>query len=137
MNEFKQDTTIILLDYTTIPPTTTNDNQTSIDSEPETISEYNTTVIHEDLNTTISLNVTQSDTTSIQEGIDDTTMVSDITQNDTSTIVYDEDETISFLPETTRKPICDRSCQCLKECPYGFEIINNTCQCDPPCKVSH
>ncbi len=86
------------------------------------------------------LDVTQSDTTSIQEGIDNITMISDVTQSETSAISNDEDEysneTISFVSTTTAKPVCDRSCQCLKECPYGFEIVKNVCQCNPPCKVS-
>ncbi len=34
-------------------------------------------------------------------------------------------------------PICDHTCQCLKECLYGFEILNETCLCNPPCKVSN
>jgi hypothetical protein len=33
--------------------------------------------------------------------------------------------------------ICDETCQCSKECPYGFEILNDTCECYPPCQVSH
>jgi len=107
------------------------------------------------------LDVRQSDTTSIQEGIDDTTiksdttkndievtdkeivdttMISDVTQGETSAISNDEEEysneTISFESTTTAKPVCDRSCQCLKKCPYGFEIVKDVCQCDPPCKVS-
>jgi len=133
MKEFQPDTAIILLDYTTHPPVITDDNQTLIDSETQSISEYNTTVIDEIINTTTVLNVTQSDTTSIQEGIA-------VTLSETSTLVNDDDEysneTESFSPKTTAKPICDRSCQCLKECPYGFEIVKDVCQCDPPCKVS-
>ncbi|CAF1004858.1 unnamed protein product [Adineta ricciae] len=31
-------------------------------------------------------------------------------------------------------PLCDSSCQCLKECLYGFEILNDTCLCTPPCQ---
>jgi hypothetical protein len=133
-NDLKPDTAIIVFDYITIPPHTTDANQTSIDLGTESISQYNTTVTAEDKNPSTVLDVTQSDTTSIQEGIDD------VTQSETSAISNDEDEysneTISFVSTTTAKPVCDRSCQCLKECPYGFEIVKNACQCNPPCNVS-
>ena len=38
--------------------------------------------------------------------------------------------------KSTDIPICDHSCQCAKECPYGFEVTNDTCLCNPPCKVN-
>ncbi len=198
-NQYKQDTAIIPLDYTTIPPATADDSQISTDSKTEIVPEYNTTIVVDVINTTttlvetqndsaliqegidtttILLDTTQNDSASIQEGIDnttilldttqnnleitieriekittildvkqntiqgieDTTMISDVIQDDISTVVFEEDEysneTVTFLPTTTGKPICDQSCQCFKKCPYGFEINNDTCQCNPPCKVS-
>ncbi|CAF2811885.1 unnamed protein product [Rotaria sp. Silwood2] len=154
------DTSAIFLNYTTILPEETNDNQTLIDSETTIASEYNTTVIDESIDTTIIINATQNGTTFVEkkitnattipdvvqnvttvtdQGIGDTTVTSEVvTQNDTSTMISDDDEyaneTTSSLPETTVKPICDLSCQCSQECSYGFEIIDNKCQCDPPCK---
>ncbi len=112
MNVSEEDATVIHLDYTTILSSTTDDNQTSFDSETNIISEYNTTITAEEINniTIISTNITSEDEYS--------------------------NETISFVTETIEKPVCDLSCQCSKECPYGFEILNDTCECDPPCKVS-
>ncbi len=153
MTTFSQDTAIIIFDYITNPPHIAEEDQTSINPETKSVPEYNTTVIDEGGNTTIVSDVTQTDTLSTQAGADnsanildtvviaDTTMNSEVIQNDTSTVVTDEDEdsneTISLPAKPAAKPICDRSCQCLKECPYGFEIIDNKCKCDPPCKVSH
>ncbi|CAF1265438.1 unnamed protein product [Rotaria sordida] len=161
ITEFESDPSTILLNYTTILPEETNDNQTLIDSGTTIVSEYNTTVIDESIDTTIITNATQNDTTFVEEGItsittildvlknvttitdqgidDDTTMTSEVTQTDISTMITDDDdeysnETTSSLPETAVKPICDLSCQCSQECPYGFEIIGNKCKCDPPCK---
>jgi len=114
MNVSEEDATVIHLDYTTIlSSTTTDDNQTSFNSETNIISEYNTTITAEE--------------------IDNTTIIS---TNITSEDEYSND-TISFVTETIEKPLCDLSCQCSKECPYGFEILNDTCECDPPCKVSY
>jgi hypothetical protein len=152
-----QDTAIILFDFSTIPPSAIEDEQTSIDPETKIVSDYNTTVIDEDRNTTTVFDVTQNDTQSPQGEIDNTTIISDaiqtdaaiisdtstssdVIQNDTSTVINDEEEysneTIRLLPAIIAEPVCDRSCQCSKECPYGFELINDTCKCDPPCKVS-
>lgn len=142
MHESKQDTAIILLDYTTIPPITIDANQTSTDSKPEILLEYNTTIANEVVNVTTVLDEIQNTMTTevADQGIDTITTLSDVTQNETSTVIFDDNEysneTLSLLPTTTAKPICDQSCQCSRKCPYGFEILNNTCQCDPPCTVS-
>ncbi|CAF2114676.1 unnamed protein product [Rotaria magnacalcarata] len=154
----ESDTSVAVSDYTTIIPGETNDNQTSIDSAATTIaSERNTTGIDENKDTTIILHGTQNETISAEEGmttvaasisyaaknvtdqeIADTTVLSEITENDASTMITDQDEysneTINSLPQTTATPICDFSCQCSKQCPYGFEVIDDKCQCDPPCK---
>ena len=45
------------------------------------------------------------------------------------------DTTDVSIPARPVVPVCDLSCQCAKQCPYGFEIIDKECQCDPPCKV--
>ncbi|CAF3371574.1 unnamed protein product [Rotaria sp. Silwood1] len=160
VTKLESDTSAIFLNYTTILPDETDDNQTLIDSGTTIVSEYNTTIIDESIDTTIIINATQNNITSIDEGITmttiisdivknvttisdqeigDTTVTSEVTQDDTSTIITDDDEeysneTIVSLPETTVKPICDLSCLCSQECPYGFEIIDKKCQCDPPCK---
>ena len=87
-------------------------------------------------------NTGENDTNIIEQNIENTTMTLDVAQNNTSSLIIDEDdeyskETATSLPKTTTKPIRDVSCQCSKECLYGFEIIDNKCQCDPPCKVSN
>ena len=199
IDQSKQDTAIILLDYTTVLSATNDVNQTSVDFATEIPSEYNATMVDESVNSTIgldetrnntdiadpvfedstftsdaaennteaignstiALDVVQNDTETTDqgtntstvisdtipsvtevtdEGTGETTTVLDVTQNDTSASVDEEEEysneTTSSSPTKPAKPICDQSCQCSKKCPYGFEIINETCQCDPPCKVS-
>ncbi|CAF0994534.1 unnamed protein product [Adineta steineri] len=105
----EQDTSIILLDHTATPRTTAYDNQTSNDSD--------TTIIDDNINTTTIFN-------SIQ--------------NEILTTIVDENEyaneTINFQSDIALEPVCDLACQCLKQCPYGFELLNDTCECDPPCK---
>ncbi|CAF4399134.1 unnamed protein product [Rotaria socialis] len=155
----ESDTSVAVSDYMTIIPGGTNDNQASIDSAATTIaSGHNTTGIDENKDdTTIIFHGTQNETISAEEGITtvaastsdaaknvngqetgDTTVLSEITENDASTMITDQDEysneTINSLPQTTATPICDFSCQCSKQCPYGFEVMDDKCQCDPPCK---
>jgi hypothetical protein len=155
--KMEQDTAIILLDYATISTNAADDDQTMTDSNiidisnTTIISEYNTTLIDESIDTTTILDVTKNDT---DQGVDDTTVnsvvaendvdrginMTNVIQNDTSMIISDADEysneTTALLPKAI-EPICDLSCQCSKKCLYGFEILNDTCQCDPPCKVSY
>lgn len=63
----------------------------------------------------------------------------EINLNDTEIIFIETNQNSNDTSILTSKflsiPICDQSCQCLKECPYGFEILNDTCICNPPCKV--
>lgn len=120
-----------------------------------------TDVIEEQVdNTTAILDVVQNSTNIIEEEIDNittvsetvqngteittlqvdlTTVVSEITESGTTGVVYEDNEysneTINEEPSTTPKPMCDQSCQCSRKCPYGFEIVNETCHCDPLCKV--
>ncbi|CAF0904201.1 unnamed protein product [Adineta ricciae] len=133
------DTAIILLDFTTkFPPiaTTYYENETLNETEITTASYYTMTISQDNLTETmILLNTTQNVTTANEYEIETTTTVfSDVT----STSIIEEDEysnnTNEFLPVTEAKPICDLTCQCTKECPYGFQFINDTCKCDPPCK---
>ncbi len=60
----------------------------------------------------------------------------EIYTNETDIIYSNSNETSIITSKSISIPICDHSCQCLKECPYGFEIFNDTCLCNPPCKVS-
>ena len=145
MNVSMPNTAITLLDYTATFPAAVDANETSTDSPTEIIQEDTTIINNESVNsTTISNetidNIPQNSTEVTDQGTADTTMVSDIIQNDASTIVDGGDEysneTTPFVSTTTVKPVCDQSCQCLRKCHYGFEIINGTCQCDEPCKVS-
>lgn len=132
-------TTLILSDDTSTFPFAIDTNETSTDSPTEVVQEDTTTINTGDVNSTTIDNISQnhtevSDTSTMisedntDQSIVDTTMVS----------IVDEysNETTQFVSTTTAKPICDQSCQCLRKCHYGFEIINGTCQCDEPCKVS-
>lgn len=165
MSQLDGNASVTLLDQTTISSEEKNDNQTLINSETTITSDtlqYDTTSIPEGMNNiTITSNTVDSATIVTGQETDDTTISSDIiengttvtghdlsetstmtdgTQDDTSTIANDEDEysndTISSSPKSIVQPVCDFSCQCARECRYGFEIVNDTCQCDPPCKVS-
>ena len=75
----------------------------------------------------IHSNITQKDAFIINE---------EIYTNDTEPIPFESNETSIISSKSLSIPICDQSCQCLKECPYGFEILNDTCLCNPPCQVS-
>lgn len=144
MSRLDSDTSIVPSSDTTIVSGEINDNQTSIDSGTTIVSEYKTTMMDEIKNTTIIFSVTQTET--IVTTIDvSQELVGDITTNsegifyDTSTIINEDEysnETSNSLPQPTPKPICDFSCECSKKCPYGYEVINDQCECDPPCKVS-
>lgn len=134
------DTAIILMDFTTkFPPITTTDyeNETLNETETTTASYYTTTILQDNITeTTIFLNTTQNITTATTDyEIENTTVISYVT----STNIIEENEysndTNEFLPVTEAEPICDLTCQCTKECPYGFQFINDTCECDPLCKV--
>ena len=145
-------TAITLLDYTAPFAATIDTDQIFTDSLTEILQE-NTTISDIDNtagnytegidsmldNTTMSSETSQNGTEVVtDQDVDQSTTASEVTQYDTSTnVIDDEDE---YSNETTTlaptKPICDQSCQCLRKCHYGFEIINGTCQCDEPCKVS-
>lgn len=142
-------TAITLLDYTVPFAATIDTDQVSTDSPTEILQENSTITYNaSDNSTTISNEELIDNTTMNQNGtevtdqvIDESTIVSDVVQNDTSTVI-DEDgessnETTTLTPTKPAKPICDQSCQCLRKCHYGFEIVNGTCQCDEPCKVSY
>ena len=96
-------------------------------------------------NDSSNLSILQTDVTSVNQTLDEDTASSNLTVkmadvSDTSVneIIKDANET-SSLPSSwtsTSIPVCDQSCQCSMECPYGFEILNDTCQCNPPCQVS-
>lgn len=110
----------IPFDSTTSSFNSTAGNETFVDS-----------TVFEDFNSTLSEDESFASTnaTSIDDEID-------VTQN--STIVDEEysNETISIPDKIPSAPICDRSCRCGRKCPYGFEIIDDQCKCDPPCKVT-
>ncbi|UJR31029.1 hypothetical protein I4U23_018538 [Adineta vaga] len=61
----------------------------------------------------------------------------DISLNDSEINAFDTFQNSNESSNSSSKaiaiPICDLSCQCLKECLYGFEILNDTCLCTPPC----
>jgi hypothetical protein len=61
---------------------------------------------------------------------------SEIYLNETDIISINSNESSIIISKSVSIPICDYACQCLKECPYGFEIFNETCLCNPPCEVS-
>jgi len=107
----------------------TEDNQTNgwglslNDSFPITISNesiINSNISQKDAIITIDQEISMNDTGII--------LIETIQNSTESSFVWSKSSTI---------PICDSSCLCSKECPYGFEILNDTCLCDPPCKVSN
>jgi hypothetical protein len=107
----------------------TEDNQTNgwglslNDSSPITISNesiINSNISQKDAIITIDQEISLNDTGII--------LIETIQNSTESSFVSSKSSTI---------PICDSSCLCSKECPYGFEILNDTCLCDPPCKVSN
>ena len=97
------------------------------------------------LNESSTASILQTDATSINQTLDEdatsnnlTVKMTDVSDTSLNETVKDFNETSSF-PSSWKSvsiPVCDQSCQCSMECPYGFEILNDTCQCNPPCLVS-
>lgn len=76
-------------------------------------------------------------TTVAQSTLDDSSSWMHSTIVDES--INETSSNITFVPESStvrEEPICDRACQCTEECPHGFDIVEDQCQCDPPCKVN-
>jgi hypothetical protein len=117
-------TSIIPLDYTN----TTEDHQTN--GWNLLFNDSFTVTISDEL--IINSNISQKDAILPNQ---------DINLNETELIFIEtnsnSNETSILSSKSISIPICDHSCQCLKECPYGFEIVNDTCSCNPPCKVSN
>lgn len=97
-------------------------------------------------NESSTVSILQTDAPSIDQTLDEdtasnnlTVKMTDVSDTSLNEAVKDSNETGS-LPSSSWKsisiPVCDQSCQCSMECPYGFEILNETCQCNPPCQVS-
>ena len=83
---------------------------------------------------------TDENQTSIDSETKYTPTITDEEINNTTMVMGEDEysnETISLVTKTIEKPVCDLSCQCSTKCPYGFEILNDICECDPPCKVSY
>ena len=166
INEFVFDTTIDYLNASTsMSFVRTTNNQIAMDLETIILSDYNSTISDDDnVDTTITLDTVPNDTTFMQDEITDTAIISNNTQNDTTVNNQDIDDTMtivsedliqnstsimiideneypierrSSVPTTMVKLSCDLQCQCTQKCPYGYEIINDTCECDSPCKVSN
>ena len=120
--------TIIPSDHTTMSYNATEDNQTNgwgllFNDKTETISFNDLSTITLDNETISNSNISQKDAIIIVN--------QEIPVNDTGMIIIEESPILS-----STIPICDFTCLCSKECPYGFEILNDTCLCNPPCKVS-
>jgi len=127
-------------------------NQTTDQAEPTTpiipLDYTNTTEDHQTNGWNLLFNdsfiVTISDELIINSNISQKDAIipnQDININETEIIFIEtnsnSNETSILSSKSISIPICDHSCQCLKECPYGFEILNDTCSCNPPCKVSN
>ncbi len=128
-NQIEPTTAIILLNYTHI----TENNQTN--SWDLLFNDKTETVLFND-----SLMVTTNDELIINSNISQKDAIipsQEIYINDTEIILIETNDTSILSSKSVSIPICDSSCQCLNECPYGFEILNDTCLCDPPCKVSN
>jgi hypothetical protein len=118
-----------------LAPQTTEDNQTNgwnllFNDKTETILFNDTFTVATNDESIINSNITQKDAIILNQEtyINETEMILiETNQNSNETSV------LSF--KSISIPVCDRSCQCLKECRYGFEILNDTCLCNPPCKV--
>jgi hypothetical protein len=130
-DQVEQNITTILSDYTSESYNATEDNHTDawgllFNDKTETIL-YNDSLIA----TTSSSNMSQKDAiiTDQETYINDTEIIIIETNQNSN-------ETSILSPKSIPIPVCDSSCQCSKECPYGFEIVNDTCLCDPPCEVS-
>ncbi|CAF1055071.1 unnamed protein product [Rotaria sp. Silwood1] len=127
IDEVESTTASIHLDYTTISYTTTDNNQT-----------YEWGLLFNDKTETIPSNDSSTIATNNEFTINSNIIDQDMNINNTNIIIDDINQNFnetSFLSlKSINMSICDRSCQCIKQCPYGFEILNDTCRCNPPCK---
>jgi hypothetical protein len=97
-------------------------------------------------NESSATSILQTDTTSINQTLDEditsnnlTVKMTDVSETSLNDTLKDSNDTSSIPPswKSISIPVCDQSCQCSMECPYGFEVLNETCQCNPPCQVSN
>ena len=131
-------------DSTTDVSEVTSENTTGIDEQVMNSTDLGTTLIEPTTtdNETLLTTLPPGNETSAQpvSGEQDTaillfnyTTVAQSTMDDTQLWI---NSTIALESSTDKvEPICDRACQCTEECPYGFDIVEDKCQCDPPCKV--
>ncbi|CAF3585285.1 unnamed protein product [Adineta steineri] len=118
-HEIESVTTIIHSDSTTAYPDATVINQTN---EWNSVFNEKIEIISLNDSSTINSNISLKDAR--------ITIDQQIFTNDTDIVMFDNlDESL----KVSTMPICDASCLCSKECLYGFELLNDTCLCNPPC----
>lgn len=107
---------------------------------PSTQVQFSSTSLIQDFPTTTTISdFFWNDTVTTVETTQEWSIQSNLSLKDasiTSEDLFINETEIPIVPSrSTIIPTCDHSCECAKECPYGFEITNDTCLCDPPCKV--
>ncbi|CAF3044509.1 unnamed protein product [Rotaria sp. Silwood2] len=134
------------LDYTTTSYNITDNNQTYewgllFNDKTETIPNnqtYEWGLLFNDKTEMSSSNDSSTIATSNEFTINSNIIDQDMNMNNTKLIIDDINqnfnETFVLSLKSINTSICDRSCQCLKQCPYGFEILNDTCVCQPSCQ---
>ena len=127
---FDPSLTRIVIDLTTMSYSIPNENQT--DEEYPTSDERVLNATNESIPSLKETFVSDLET-------DNLTETNDLIVKTVAVVDTNENETAVINPEliASPKPICDQACQCSKECPYGFEMLNDTCECNPPCQVSY
>ncbi|CAF1217438.1 unnamed protein product [Rotaria magnacalcarata] len=116
IDEIERITSTIPLDDTTMSYNATDNNQTQ---------EWG--LLFNDKTETMSYNDSSASTTSDEFAINSNEIIIN-----TKKLFVNESSILSL--QSINISICDRSCQCLKQCPYGFAILNDTCLCDSPCQ---
>ncbi|CAF3996816.1 unnamed protein product [Rotaria sordida] len=123
IHEIEPTTAIIHLDYTTISYNITDNNQT-----------YEWGLIFNDKTETMPSHDSSTISTNNEFAIKSKIIDQEMNINNTNIIIYDTDQNFNETSILSSISICDRSCQCLKQCPYGFEILNDICRCNSPCQ---
>ncbi|CAF4343197.1 unnamed protein product, partial [Rotaria socialis] len=116
IDEIERITSTIPLDDTTMSYNATDNNQT-----------HEWGLLFNDKSETISYNDSSASTTSDEFAINSNEIIINTKKLSTN-------ETSILSLQSINISICDRSCQCLKQCPHGFAILNGTCLCNSPCQ---
>lgn len=96
---------------------------------------YEWDLLFNDKTETISLNDSSTIATNNEHTLDSNITYQELHMFSREIIIDEDNETFIASLKPMNISICDLSCQCLRQCPYGFEMVNDTCLCNSSCQV--